>query len=76
MHILFKGRFGRLSSVHFQALMMKKFRNKDYKERVTTRDNGNVQSYDKEESKSNSTININSGAHTLTHDKNNIKSTQ
>ena len=23
MHILFKGRFGRLSSVHFQALMMK-----------------------------------------------------
>ena len=49
--------------------MMKKFSNKDYNERVATRDNGNVQSHDKEESKSNSTININSGAHTLIHDK-------
>ena len=37
--------------------------------RITTRDNGNVQSHDQEESKLNSTISENSGAHTLTHDK-------
>ena len=35
---------------------------------ITTHDNGNVQSHDQEESKLNSTINANSGAHTLTHD--------
>ena len=35
----------------------------------TTRGNGNVQSHDKEESKSNNTITANSGAHTLTHDQ-------
>ena len=29
--------------------------------------NGNVRYYDKEESKSNSNISVNSGAHTLTH---------
>ena len=39
-----------------------------YYKRITTRDNGNVQSHDKEESKLNSTITTNSGAHTLTHD--------
>ena len=48
--------------------MMKKLSYK-YNKRITTRDNGNVQSHDKEESKLNSTINANSGAHTLTHDK-------
>ena len=31
--------------------------------------NGNVQSHDKEESKSNTAISVNSGAHTLTHDQ-------
>ena len=49
--------------------MMKKLSYKDYNKRITTRDNGNVQSHDKEESKSNSTISANSGAHTLTHDQ-------
>ena len=48
---------------------MKNLSYKDYNERITTRDNGNVQSHDKEESKLNSTINANSGAHTLTHDQ-------
>ena len=41
---------------------------KYYNERIRTRDNGNVQSHDKEESKLDSTIIANSGAHTLTHD--------
>ena len=49
--------------------MVKKLSYKDYNERITTRDNGNVQSHYKEESKSNGTINTNSGAHTLTHDQ-------
>ena len=48
--------------------MMKKLSYK-YNKRITTRDNGNVQSHDKEESKLNSTITANSGAHTLTHDQ-------
>ena len=52
----------------FQALMVKKLSYKDYNKRITTRDNSNVQSHDKEESKSNSTISSNSGAHALTHD--------
>ena len=47
---------------------MKKLSYKYYDKRITTRDKGNVQSHDKEESKLNSTINANSGAHTLTHD--------
>ena len=42
---------------------------KYYNKQITTRDNGNVQSHDKEESKLNSTITTNSGAHTLTHDQ-------
>ena len=46
--------------------MMKKLSYK-YNKRITTRDNGNVQSHDKE-TKLNSTITVNSGAHTLTHD--------
>ena len=41
---------------------------KYYNKRITTCDNGKVQSHDKEESKLNSTITTNSGAHTLTHD--------
>ena len=45
--------------------MMKKLNDKYYNEQITTRDNGNVQSHDKEESKLNSTITANSGAHTL-----------
>ena len=49
--------------------MMKKLIYKDYNKRITTRDNDNVQSQDQEESKLNSTINANSGAHTLTHDQ-------
>ena len=52
----------------FSSLMMKKLSYKYYNKRITTRDNGNVQSHDKEESKLNSTITANSGAHTLTHD--------
>ena len=35
---------------------------------ITTRDNGNVQFYDQEESKLNSNINGNSGAQKRTHD--------
>ena len=48
--------------------MMKTLSYKYYNKRITTRDNGNVQSHDKEESKLNSTVAANSGAHTLTHD--------
>ena len=47
----------------------KKLGYKHYNKRITTRDNGNVQSHDKAESKLNSTITANSGAHTLTHDQ-------
>ena len=49
--------------------MMKKSSCKDYNEQITIRDDGNVQSYDKEESKQNSNISANSGVHTLPHDK-------
>ena len=52
----------------FLGLMIKKLSYKYYNKRITTRDNSNVQSHDKEESKLNSTITANSGAHTLTHD--------
>ena len=48
--------------------MMKKLIYKYYNKRITTCDNGYFQSHDKEESKFNSTITANSGAHTLTHD--------
>ena len=47
---------------------MKKFSCKYYNKRITTRDNGDVQSHDQEESKFNSTIKANSDAHKLTHD--------
>ena len=49
--------------------MMKKLRYKYYNKETITRDNGDVQSHDQEESKLNSTITVNSGAHTLTHTK-------
>ena len=39
--------------------MMKKISYKDYNKRITTHDSGNVQSHDKEESKSNCTISAN-----------------
>ena len=48
--------------------MMKKLSYKYYHKRITTRNNGNVQFHDQEESKLNSTINANSAAHTPTHD--------
>ena len=47
--------------------MMKKLSYKYYNKRITTRDNDNIQSHDQDESKLNSTINANSGAHTLAH---------
>ena len=49
--------------------MMKKLRYKSNNNRITTFDNGNIQSHDQEESKLSSTINGNSSAHTRTHDK-------
>ena len=39
----------------FSSLMMKKLSYKYYNKRITTRDNGKVQSHDKKESKLNST---------------------
>ena len=48
--------------------MVKKLSYKYYNKQTTTRDNGNVQSHDQEESKLNRTINANGGAHTLNHD--------
>ena len=62
-------RFGRVFLVYFQGLMMKKLNCKYYNKRVTTFNNGDVQSHDQEKSKLNSTINANSVAHTLTDDK-------
>ena len=47
----------------------KKKRYKYYNKHIAARNNGNVQSHDEEESKLNSTIYADSGAHTLTHDK-------
>ena len=47
---------------------MNKLSYKYYNNRITTRENGNVQSHDQEESKLNSTITANSDAHALTHD--------
>ena len=49
--------------------MMKKLRYKYQNKRITTRDNGNVQSHAQEETKLNIIINANSGTHTLTHEK-------
>ena len=49
---------------------MKKLRYKYYNKHSKTRVNGNIKSRDQEESKLNSTIDANSGAHALT--QNNI----
>ena len=49
--------------------MMKKLRYKYYNNWITTPDNGDVQSYDQGESKLNSTIIADSGAHTLKDDE-------
>ena len=60
-----------VSDVFLQSIFKlndEKFSYKYYNKRITTRDNGNVQSHDKEESKLNSTIFANSGAHALTHE--------
>ena len=53
---------------------MKKIKLQVSNEQITTRDSGNVQSLEQEESKLNITITVNSGAHTLTHDQIIIKS--
>ena len=55
---------------------MGKLRYKHYNKRITIRDNDNVQFHDQEESKLNSTINVNKGTDTLTHGKIIIKFTQ
>ena len=51
--------------------MMKNVKYKYYNKPITIPDNDNIQSHDQEESKTNSTINKNSGANTLTYDKKN-----
>ena len=48
---------------------MQKLKYKHYNKRITTHDNENVQFHDQEESKLNSTIKVNKGALTLTHDR-------
>ena len=62
-----------VSDVFLQSIFKlndeKKLSYKYYNKGITTRDNGNVQSDDKEESKLNSSITISSGAHTLTNDQ-------
>ena len=64
--------FSDISDVLLQSIFKlnddEKLSYKYYNKRITTRDNDNVQSHDKEESKLNSTITATSGAHTLTHD--------
>ena len=64
--------FSDVSDVLLQSIFKlnddEKLSYKYYNKRITTRDNGKVQSHDKEESKLNSTITASSGAHTLTHD--------
>ena len=64
--------FSDVSDVLLQSIFKlnddEKLSYKYYNKRITNRDNGKVQSHDKEESKLNSTITANSGAHTLTHD--------
>ena len=48
---------------------MQKSSYKYYNRQVTTRDNGNVEFHDQEESKLNNTINVNKSVHTLIDDK-------
>ena len=56
--------------------MIKKLRYKYFEKRITDSAYSNVQSHDQEESKLNSTINRNSGAHTLKAWQSSKKSTQ
>ena len=62
-----------VSDVFLQSIFKlndeKKLSYKYYNKGITTPDNGNVQSDDKEESKLNSSITTSSGAHTLTNDQ-------
>ena len=64
--------FSDVSDVLLQSIFKlnddEKLSYKYYNKRITTRDNGKVQPHYREESKLNSTITANSGAHTLTHD--------
>ena len=53
----------------FSSFNDKKLRYKYYYKPIATRDSGNVQSHDLEESKLNSNINMSSGAHALADDK-------
>ena len=69
IHTLFQRRFARVSSVHFQALITKILRCKYYNKWILIRGNGNVQTHDQEGNKFNSTINANTGDHTITYDK-------
>ena len=50
----------------FSSFTDEKLSYKYYNKRITTRDNGNVQSHDQEESKLNSTINANWCSYTFT----------
>ena len=49
IHILFQQHFESVSSVHFEALMMKKLRYKYYNKHIATCDNDNAQSHDQKE---------------------------
>ena len=49
MNILFQQYFESVSSVHFQALMMKKLRYKYYNKHITTCDSDNTQLHDQKE---------------------------
>ena len=48
---------------------MQKLRQEYCNKGIATRNNGNLQFHDQEESKLNSTIDVNSSAYTLTHNK-------
>ena len=69
IQILFQWRFGRVYLVHFPALMMKKCSCKYHHKRITTRDNGNVEFHDQDQSKWDSSISTNSGGYTLAYGK-------
>ena len=58
--------FSPFSNVNDEKIIRKSY--EAYNKQISIRDNGNVPSHDQEGSKLKSTINANSGAHTLTHD--------
>ena len=67
----FKFYSSNVSHLFLQSILKlydKKLSHKYHNKRIITRDNGNVQSYDQEESKLISTIKANSGPHILAHD--------